>query len=227
MKNHGRLTIDSFADPMFQENCLLLNVEGSDDCWVIDPGFAPQPEQVLDAMKRRALTPAAVVLTHCHVDHIAGIRTIRAAFPNVPILSPRGEEHMLTDAYANFSAVYGVPITAPEATKLIAPGDTIALGDLNFEVRDVAGHSPAGLAFYCSQAGVVIGGDALFAGSIGRYDFPGSSGPRLLRNIRDNLLTLPDQTVVYAGHGPSTTIGRERRSNAYLQPSFEPEQLPA
>ncbi|HQL53327.1 MAG TPA: MBL fold metallo-hydrolase, partial [Phycisphaerae bacterium] len=94
------------------------------------------------------------------------------------------------------------------------------LGALTWQVLDVAGHSPGGLAFYCAAAGVVVTGDALFAGSIGRYDFPGSSGARLLANIRQHLLTLPPETVVYAGHGPATTIGDELETNPFLDEDF-------
>lgn len=222
MQTHGALRIATFVDPMFQENALLLAPVGARDCWIVDPGFPRQPEELLAEVERHELSPLAIVLTHCHVDHIAGVRTIKARYPEVPLLAPRGEQHMLTDAMANYSGVYGFPITAPEADRLIGPGEELALGSLTFGVRDVSGHSPAGLAFYCSAAGVVIAGDALFAGGIGRYDFPGCSGPRLLANIHANLLTLPDDTVVYSGHGPRTTIGRERRSNPYLQPEFKP-----
>jgi glyoxylase-like metal-dependent hydrolase (beta-lactamase superfamily II) len=90
------------------------------------------------------------------------------------------------------------------------------LASLGWRVVDVSGHSPAGLAYYCEAAAVVVTGDALFAGSIGRYDFPGSSGPKLVNNIRRHLLSLPDATVVYSGHGPATTVGEERESNPFL-----------
>ena len=123
---------------------------------------------------------------------------------------------MLTDASANMSAALGFGIVASPPEKALSPGDRLDLAGLRWKALDVAGHSPAGLAYYCEQVGVVITGDALFAGSIGRYDFPGSSGPKLLANIRQHLLTLPDDTVVYSGHGPATTIGEERDSNPFL-----------
>jgi hydroxyacylglutathione hydrolase len=222
MTAYGPLEIQSFVDPMFQENCLIVRAAGANDCWIIDPGFAPQPSQALAAIRKRGLTPAAIVLTHCHVDHIAGINTVRDAYPDIPIWAPVNETDMLTDPMANFSGMYGVPISAPDATRTLSPGDTITLADQSFGVRDVAGHSPGGLAFCCAAAKLAIVGDALFAGGIGRYDFPGSSGERLLANIRAQLLTLPDDTVVFPGHGPTTTIGKERRTNPFLQPGFEP-----
>jgi glyoxylase-like metal-dependent hydrolase (beta-lactamase superfamily II) len=99
----------------------------------------------------------------------------------------------------------------------VSPGDTLSLADLQWQVLDVSGHSPGGVAYYCRAAGVVFAGDALFAGSIGRYDFPGSSRERLLKNIQEHLLTLPDKTVLYSGHGPTSTIGHEREHNWVLQ----------
>ncbi len=206
---------------MFQENSLLISAADTDaDCWIIDPGFDPQPEETLAEIRERRLRPSAIVLTHCHVDHIAGIGTIRAELPDIPIWCPADERHMLLDPMANFSGLYGVPIVAPDADRLLKPGERLRLGEIEFEARDVAGHSPGGLAYYCAAAGIVIGGDALFSGGIGRYDFPGSSGERLIANIRSSLLTLPGETVLYPGHGPSTTIAREARYNPYLQPGF-------
>jgi glyoxylase-like metal-dependent hydrolase (beta-lactamase superfamily II) len=124
---------------------------------------------------------------------------------------------MLTNAEANLSAQLGFPIEAPPADELVAPGDTLKLGALAWLALDVSGHSPGGLAYYCEEVSVVLTGDALFAGSIGRYDFPGSSRENLLENIQQNLLSLPTETVIYSGHGPATTIGHEREHNFTLR----------
>ena len=216
MFQHGPLCLDVFVEPMFVENALLVWPDGERECWVVDPGLPPQAEELIAAVRKRALTLRAIVLTHGHVDHIAGVAEVKAAFAEASIWAPRDEEHMLLDADANLSGVFGVPIVAPPADRLLEPGETLTLGPLAWDVRDVAGHSPGGLAFYCEAAGVAIVGDALFADGIGRYDFPGSSGERLLANIHDHLMSLPDKTVVYSGHGLATTIGRERVSNPYL-----------
>lgn len=216
MPTHGPLQIEVFVDPFFQENGLLIWPTGERACWIIDPSFSPQPEQMLELQAQRGLEPQAILLTHCHVDHLAGVNACRQRLPHAPLWAPRDEAHMLMDPVANLSAGMGFPVAAPEADRLISPGEVLELGSLSWRVLDVAGHSPGGLAFYCAAAAVVIAGDALFSGGIGRHDFPGSSETRLLGNIRANLLTLPDETVVYSGHGPSTTIGEERKHNPFV-----------
>ena len=217
MNEHGCLRIEIFNDPFYQENGLLLWCDGDDEAWIIDPGLPPQAEQFVASIRERGLKPSAIVLTHCHPDHIAGVGPLKAEYSEIPIIAPRAEADLLTDAEANMSAALGVPIVAPPADRLIEPGETLALGRLVWQVLDVSGHSPGGLAFYSSEAGVVLGGDALFNGSIGRYDFPNSSREDLLENIRNQLLTLPDETVLYSGHGPISTIGHEREHNAVLR----------
>ncbi len=216
MTEHPSLSIETFIDPMFQENCYLLSCADHPEAWIIDPGFAPTPEHAIAYLREKNLQPAAIVLTHCHVDHIAGVQALRDAFPALPIWCPAGEEHMLPDPQANLSAAMGLPVTAPEPDRLIEPDDELTLGALQWQALDVRGHSPGGRAYYCAEANVVITGDALFAGSIGRTDFPGSSHDELIANIRQHLLALPDETTAYSGHGPPTTIGTERVSNPFL-----------
>ena len=125
---------------------------------------------------------------------------------------------MRADAEANLSAAFGFDVTACGADDLVRPGRSLVLGDFQWAVLDTSGHTPGGVSYYCSQAGVVIVGDALFAKSIGRTDLPGASASRLIRNIQKNLLSLPDQTRVLPGHGPETTIGAEKRTNPFFQP---------
>lgn len=223
MHTHGALQITVFNDPGYMENGYLCWDERTRAAWMVDPGYPPQAEQFLAALQQYELTPAAILLTHGHLDHIAGVEALKAALPQVPLVVPQGEAHMLTDAQANLSLFLGAPIEAPAADRLLAPGETLELGQLRWEARDVRGHSPGGLAYYCAGAGagVVLVGDALFSSGIGRTDFPGSSYETLLANIRKNLMSLPDATVVYAGHGPPTTIGRERKTNPFLTGMME------
>ncbi len=216
MNTHGPLNVAVFVEPSFGENSYLLWSRDAPDAWIVDPGFPPQPAQLAAALRRYELTPQAIVLTHGHVDHIAGIPALRERFPELPVIAPTGDAPLLTDATTNLSAPFGFAIVAPPADRLVAPGQTLKLATLTWQALDVSGHSPGGMAYYCAAAGVVLTGDALFAGSIGRTDFPGSSQARLLDNIRRSLLALPDATVVYSGHGPATTILDERETNPYL-----------
>lgn len=221
MHRHGRLQIDIFTDPIFAENGMIVCIDGQRECWIIDPGLPPQPEEIADALSRLDLKPECILLTHCHGDHIAGILPLREMLGAIPVTCPADEVDLLANPDANLSGAFGMPIVVPPPDRVVRPGDSLTLGDLEFEIRDVAGHSPGGLAYYCAEVGVAIVGDALFAFSIGRYDFPNSSRSRLLRNIRANLLTLPDDTWIYSGHGPPAQISEIKANNITLRMELE------
>lgn len=206
MYHHGDLFIEVFNDPLFAENGMLVWLDGRPDCWIIDPGFSPQPEEILSALRHKGLTRPMILITHGHADHIAGIAPLRKALPNLPILAPRDEAILLTDASENLSAPLGMPVTAPPADRLIDPGQTLTLGPYQWVALDVSGHSPGGLAYHCAELRAAFVGDAVFAEGVGRTDFPHSDHPRLIRNIRGQLLTLPHDTWLYPGHGPPATV---------------------
>ncbi len=197
----------------YQTNC--YTVQSGGHLWVVDAGYEPGP--LLALIEQSGLTPEAIVLTHAHSDHIAGIREVLEKYPGVPIWIAEQEQDWLADPELNLSAYLGQGVTAPAASRLLHEGDVLKLGESAWRVLHTPGHSPGGLTFVCDAANVALVGDALFAGSIGRTDFPGSSHGVLVESIQNKLYALPDAMRVLPGHGPETTIGREKRSNPFVQ----------
>jgi len=197
------------------ENTLIVSQPGRNDCLVVDPGF--QPQQIIDFLHTQGLRPAAILLTHGHVDHIAGNTALRREWPDLPIMIGARDAVMLTDSRANLSAMGGVAVTSPPADRLLAEGDRVLEAGFELDVLDVPGHSPGHIVYLLRTESpfVLLGGDVLFQGSIGRCDLPGGSQDLLVAGIRTKLFVLPDDTIVYPGHGPTTTIGEERRTNPY------------
>jgi hydroxyacylglutathione hydrolase len=209
------LQVHTVVSEPFMENTYLLWQSGRDDAVVVDPGF--EPGAVLDALAERGLKPAVILNTHGHVDHIAGNAAIKRAYPEVPLLIGRGDAPLLTDALLNMSGLYGFEVLSPPADRLVAEGEVLEYAGIRLEVLDMPGHSPGHVVFVIrGQPVLVIGGDVLFRGSVGRTDFPGGSFELLASGIRRKLWPLPDQTVVYPGHGPATTIGHEKRTNPFV-----------
>lgn len=217
------LRIRSYTLGPYATNCYLLWIEGGVDAWIVDASFGPS--RIIEDVRSLKLKPSRLLLTHAHVDHIAGVeevlRALRPGGAGSPSLSiHRDEEAWLTNPMLNLSAMGGQPTTTRQADSLLNDGDTLTLGDgaeaVSFTVLHTPGHSPGGISLYCASHGVVLSGDALFAGSIGRTDFPGGDLPTLERAIRTKLYTLPRETTVLAGHGESTTIGDEMNGNPYV-----------
>jgi glyoxylase-like metal-dependent hydrolase (beta-lactamase superfamily II) len=207
----ARLDVLTLTNGAFAQNCHILVDRDAGEAVIVDPG--EEADLFLRRIATERVTLKAVWLTHAHVDHILGVkRVVEAA--KVPVyLHPA--DRTLYDALPEQSAWFGLsPSTPPVPDADLGEGMRLTLGGLGFEVRHVPGHTPGHVAFV--GHGVAVVGDALFAGSIGRTDLPGGDTETLLTSIREKLLTLPDDTVVYPGHGPSTTIGRERRSNPFL-----------
>ncbi len=216
--NKDLLTIKVFNDPIYAQNGMILSLKGETSCWIFDPGLPPQAEEMLSHMAELHLQPAAIIISHAHGDHMAGIDALLAVHCDIPVYLAREEWHMLSDPQENLSGRFGLGVTATaETTKDLTAGMTLSLGSTTWEVLDTSGHSPGGRTIYSAQLGIALVGDAIFAGSIGRVDFHHSNEEQLLRNLHDNILTLPDETVLVPGHGPHTTVGAERKNNPYLR----------
>jgi glyoxylase-like metal-dependent hydrolase (beta-lactamase superfamily II) len=210
------LQIHTVVSQPFAENSYVVWRDGSTEAFVIDPGF--EPEAIRDALDERGLTLAAIVNTHGHLDHMAGNAALKQAFPAAPIVIGASEAPMLTDALLNLSEPFGMPVVSPPADRLVKEGDTLTVAGVGLEVFDLPGHSPGHVVYLIrsERPPVVLGGDVLFRGSIGRVDFPGGSFALLKAGIERVLWPLPPDTVVYPGHGPVTTVGHERRTNPYV-----------
>ena len=209
--------LDVFPVGLIQANCVLLGDDAAGVLAVIDPGA--EAPRIMERIERSGLEPSLILHTHGHLDHAGGTAELAKLLgPGVPVGLHRDE----LELYRNLAMqgrMFGLEAaTPPEPTLLLAHGDRLGLGGLVLEVRHTPGHSPGGVCFVVHGAGepTVIVGDVLFAGSIGRTDLFGGSFPILERSIREQLYTLPDETRVVCGHGPDTTIGRERRSNPFV-----------
>jgi glyoxylase-like metal-dependent hydrolase (beta-lactamase superfamily II) len=213
----GGLLIEPFVLGPFETNCYVVRGGGNPACLIVDAGF--DPGEMIGHIERHGLEPRSLVLTHAHADHIAGVREVRERWAELPILIHDEEREWLVDPDLNLSASMGFGVTAPGATGSLVEGERVSIGGYSFAIVHTPGHSPGGVSLYCAAAGAVIVGDALFNGSIGRTDFPGSDFETLAASIRAKLYTLPDETVVHPGHGSATTIGREKRSNPFVRPA--------
>jgi len=209
------LEMHTIVSMPFAENTYVVWRRGSAEAVVIDPGL--EPELILDFLHEHELTPALVLNTHGHADHIAGNAAMKSAYPQAPLVIGAGDEPMLADANLNLSAPFGMDVVSPPADRVVGEGDIVEAAGIRFEVLDIPGHSPGHVVYLCRESPLVVfGGDVLFREGVGRFDFPGSDGEMLFNGIRTKLFTLPPDTVVYPGHGPVTTVAHERRANPFV-----------
>lgn len=208
-------TIAAFELGPFATNTYVVGREGTDTCWIVDPSFDPAP--LLKHLRTHDLRPVGIVLTHAHCDHVAGIPDVLRAYPGLPILLHDAERDWPGDPELNLSLFSGSPISVPGPTASLADGQTLDLAGCPWRILHTPGHSPGGVTLVHDDSRTALVGDTLFAGSIGRTDFPGSSHDQLARSIRERLYGLPDETTILPGHGPASTIGRERRTNPFVR----------
>jgi glyoxylase-like metal-dependent hydrolase (beta-lactamase superfamily II) len=200
----------------FDENSYVVWREGEQSCLVFDPGF--EPDLILEELDRYQVTPAAILNTHGHSDHIAGNAAMKERWPNCPLVIGEHETDKLSNPAENLSALFGLSLTSPPADRTVRDGEQYSVAGFEFLVREIPGHSSGHVVFIVGdeQPMVVFGGDVLFAGSIGRTDFPDGDFELLAQGIREKLYKLPDDTIVYPGHGEPTTIGREKKTNPFV-----------
>lgn len=210
------LYTQSFVFNPFQENTYIIYNEEK-QCWIVDPGMysAEELSYFNGLITENELVPQAIINTHTHLDHIFGVAALKEQY-NIPFGVHELDLPVLNGAKGS-AALFGFNFgDVPKHDFLIKAGENLKLGNDELEVRLVPGHSPGSIAFYYSEGNWVIAGDALFAGSIGRTDLPGGNHNQLITSIKTQLLTLPEETIVFSGHGPETSIGEEKRNNPFL-----------
>ncbi len=210
------MILKMFTFGMYLTNCYVVGCEETKEAIVIDPGFDRDREakEVLNFIEQNGLHVKYIVNTHGHADHTAGNGIIKKA-TGALILIHEDDAIMLTTVAKTLSRVFGLRVTSPPADRTLRDGDVIQVGRIKLAVLHTPGHSRGGISLLGEN--FVFSGDTLFAGSIGRTDFPGASFEEIMQSIKTKLVTLPDHFKVYPGHGPITTIGREKKHNPFLQ----------
>ncbi len=209
----GRMVLGSF-----QTNCYFiyqedqLNSEGMCPVIVVDP--AERGAYIYDILKSKNFRVAGIILTHGHVDHISGAAELQK-LSGAQIYAGAQEADLLQDMHLNLSRMFGMPCkVTPDV--LLLDGEICTIADMSFRVITTPGHTEGGCSYYFEEGNFLVSGDTLFEGSVGRTDFPTGSMSVLIRSIRQKLFLLPDKTIVYSGHGGSTTIGWERENNPFI-----------
>lgn len=208
--------IHSFVFGPFQENTYIVS-SANKDCWILDPGCYADEER--DTLKhyisQHQLHPVKLINTHGHLDHVFGNKFVAETYGLIPVIHPLEKE--IFDYAPVAGMMYDLPFDHYEGEiTFIEEGEIMKLNELSFEVLHTPGHSPGSISLYNKTDALLISGDVLFQGSIGRTDLPGGDMETLLQGIRKKLFTLPDDTKVYSGHGPETSIGVEKKMNPFF-----------
>ncbi len=208
-----RLVVGDFA------SCAYVVAKGDNcECIIIDPGA--EGDALLKIIEKHNLTPKFIVNTHGHSDHIAANSFLKERFPDLKICIHREDARLLRSTIKNLSLFFGRKVRSPNADRFLQEEDTLEIEGCSFKVLYTPGHTKGGIALLHqaeqNEPAIIFTGDTLFAGSIGRTNFPSGSQKLLVRAIEEKIMTLPDETLVYPGHGPPTTVGQERSNNPFL-----------
>jgi len=193
---------------MIQENCYIAYGEESSQALIVDPG--DWADRLIELLTEKKLTPVAILLTHGHFDHIGGVEALREHY-KIPVYATKAEQEVLQNTAMSMA---GFTLKADE---IVSDGQELLLGGMKVKVLETPGHTPGGCCYYFPEEGALFSGDTLFCESVGRTDFPGGDMSKLVRGIREKLMTLPEDVTVYPGHMEETTIGHEKIYNPFLQ----------
>ena len=208
------LEVEMLTVGQVAENCFLVRREGSDRVLIVDPG--DEPQRILGTLEGIGGTAEAILITHCHFDHIGAVAPI-AAETGAPVYCPEIEVPVLADIMAFVPWPGFGPFESYDADETVSGGETLELAGLELDVIHTPGHSPGHVTYSVRGEDALLSGDVLFQGSVGRVDLPGGDGPTLIESIRGLLDSHPDATAVYPGHMGLTTLGAERQTNPFLQ----------
>lgn len=201
----------------FEMNCYVVAAENAAECLIIDPG--DEPERIIRLIEENDLRPTRIINTHNHIDHIRHVKKVQDYF-HIPFYLCEDDLPLL-ESIKSQGLMFGLSASEPpDVSGFLKEGDSFDLQTKKFQIFHTPGHSPGSICIYVP--GHVFVGDVLFRDSIGRTDLPGGSYEVLMNSIRNKLLTLPDETIVYPGHGPVTTIGREKQYNPFINPTQSP-----
>jgi glyoxylase-like metal-dependent hydrolase (beta-lactamase superfamily II) len=210
------MIIKTYVASGFAENAYLIWQNGSSEALAIDPGDAPS---IVRTLEEESLHLGAILLTHAHLDHIDGVAHLVRATSAPIYLHPQAR--LFYDNASVQAAQFGMRVEPPPPpTHELQSEGTLNLAGIELEVRHVPGHAPGHVLFYNEEDKVAFVGDVVFQGSIGRTDLPGGNYQVLMSSIRDHVMTLPEETRLYSGHGPVTTVGEERRFNPFIAPMY-------
>ncbi len=212
------LKVERFTFNPFQENSYIVYDEKTRECAIFDPGmlFDHENEELTNRIDELKLRPIFLLQTHLHLDHVFGMGFVKEKYGLSPI-AHKADEYYLSET-VEYSKQFGINLQSepPAVGSYLDEGDSVKIGNHELDIFHIPGHSPGSIVFYSKEFKFIIGGDVLFHGSIGRTDMPGGSHETLINGIKNKLMVLPDDIVVYSGHGPETTIGQERVYNPFL-----------